>query len=162
MKAGDLGHIITHYINQKGDTVSHKKLQKLIYYVDAWHLVHFEASIVNENFEAWVHGPVVRELYHELKEFGFNNLKVVNDELDTVDEEIEAIIAKNGINSDQIGLIESVLNKYGSLSSLELELLTHNEAPWIEGRDGFAPHQVCTNVISKQRMRDFYSALNNG
>jgi len=62
MKAWDLGHIITHYVNQRGDTVSHKKLQKLLYYVDAWHYVHLGRPIVDENFEAWIHGPVVPEV----------------------------------------------------------------------------------------------------
>ncbi len=160
MNASELGQIITHFINQKGDTISHKKLQKLIYYVEAWNLVHLKNPIVDENFEAWVHGPVIPELYHELKEFGFNNLHIVNDEFDSVDQEIDAIIAKNNISEDQLELIYSVLNKYGSLNSLELELLTHNEAPWIEAREGFAPHQPCNNIISKHRMEVFYSSLN--
>jgi uncharacterized phage-associated protein len=159
MKAWDLGHIITHYVNQKGDTVSHKKLQKLLYYVDAWHLVNFDSPIVDEDFEAWVHGPVVPDLYQKLKAFGFNDLKVVNDEYETVDEEIEAIIKKNNLSSDQIEFIYSVLNKYGGLSSFNLELLSHSEAPWIEARNGYAPHQTCNVVIQKKRMHEYYSGL---
>ncbi|PDS21854.1 Panacea domain-containing protein [Flavobacterium branchiophilum] len=160
MKSIDLGHIVTHFINQKGDTISHKKLHKLIYYVEAWNLVHLNIPIVDENFEAWVHGPVIPQLYQELKEFGFNDIKVVNDEFDTVDEEIEAIIRKNNLTTDQLDLIYSVLNKYGGLNSLELELLTHNEVPWIEARNGYAPHQPCNNIITKERMKEFYSAMN--
>lgn len=160
MKSIDLGHIVTHYVNQKGDTVSHKKLQKLIYYVEAWNLVHLETSLLDEDFEAWVHGPVVPELYRELKEFGFNNFEVVNDQFDTVDKEIEALIKKNDLSENQLELIYSVLNKYSGLSSLELELLTHNEAPWIEARQGYAPHQSCNNIISKVRMKEFYTSLN--
>ena len=91
MKAWDLGHIITHYVNEKGDTVSHKKLQKLLFYVEAWHLVNFGEPILNEDFQAWMHGPVVPELYHDLKEFGFNNLKVINDIEETVDKEMSAV-----------------------------------------------------------------------
>lgn len=159
MKAWELGHIITHYVNQKGDTVSHKKLQKLLYYVDAWHLVNFGNSIVDENFQAWVHGPVIPELYQQLKGFGFNDLKVVNDEYDTVDEEIKAIIAKNNLSEDQVEFLSSVLNKYGGLSSFDLELLSHSEAPWLEARIGYEPHQSCNVVITKQRMQEFYSAM---
>jgi uncharacterized phage-associated protein len=159
MNAWELGHIITHYVNQKGDTVSHKKLQKLLYYVDAWHLVNFGNSIVDEDFQAWVHGPVVPELYQQLKGFGFNNLKVVNDEYDTVDDEIKAIIAKNNLSDDQVEFLNSVLNKYGGLSSFDLELLSHSEAPWLEARFGYEPHQSCNVVIPKQRMQEFYSAM---
>ncbi len=159
MKAWELGHIITHYVNQKGDTVSHKKLQKLLYYVDAWHLVNFSSTIVDEDFEAWVHGPVIPSLYQQLKEFGFNDLKVINGEYDTVDEEIQAIITKNNLSEDQLDFINSVLNKYGGLSSFDLELLSHSEAPWIEARNGYEPHQSCKVVIPKQRMHEFYSTI---
>ena len=111
MKAYDLAHIVTNFVNQKGDTVSHKKLQKLIYYVEAWNLVHLEEPLINEDFEAWVHGPVVPELYQQLKEFGFNQIEVVNDEFDTIDEQIQEIIINNKLTENQLELIYSVLNK---------------------------------------------------
>ncbi|TDE42226.1 DUF4065 domain-containing protein [Flavobacterium rhamnosiphilum] len=158
MKSWDLGHIITHYVNEKGDTVSHKKLQKLLFYVDAWHLVNFGEPLLEEDFQAWMHGPVVPELYHQLKEFGFNNLKVINDEEETVDKEIEAIITKNRIE-DKVEFIYSVLDNYGSLSSFDLELLSHSEKPWIDARGGCLPHERCTNIISKASMLEFYSTL---
>lgn len=42
---------------------------------------------------------------------------------------------------------------------MELELLTHNEAPWIEARYGLKPHESSTNVISKEFMKDYYSGM---
>lgn len=161
MKATALGHIITDYVNSKGDTVSPKKLQKLVYYVEAWHLVHFQKPLIEENFEAWVHGPVVPELYQELKKFGFNNIEIINDELNSADERIKKVVKKNNISEDQFELIISVLNKYGSLSSFELEMLTHNEKPWIDARADFLPHERCTNIISKEIMKDFYTSQLN-
>lgn len=159
MNAWDLGHIVTNYINQKGDTVSHKKLQKLLYYVEAWHLVNFEEPLLKEDFQAWVHGPVIPELYQKLKEFGFNNLEVVNDEHETVDEEIAAIIKRNNLTSDKVQFIYSVLDTYGSLTSFDLELLSHSEMPWIKARGNCTPHDRCTNIISKESMFEFYSQL---
>ncbi len=160
MKATELAHIITHFVNNKGDSVSHKKLQKLLYYVDAWHLVYFGNPIVDETFEAWVHGPVIPSLYQELKEFGFNEIKVINSEavFESIESEIRTIIEKNNLSEDQLELIDTVLLKYGSLSSMELEILSHSEAPWIKARQGLAPHQPCKNRISKSYMKDFYSA----
>lgn len=159
MNAWDLGHIVTNYINQKGDTVSHKKLQKLLYYVEAWHLVNFEEPLLKEDFQAWVHGPVIPELYQKLKEFGFNNLEVVNDEHETVDKEIAAIIKRNNLTSDKVQFIYSVLDTYGSLTSFDLELLSHSEMPWIKARGNCTPHDRCTNIISKESMFEFYSQL---
>lgn len=160
MKASELGHIITHYVNQKGEDVSHKKLQKLVYYVEAWHLVHLDSSIVDEDFEAWIHGPVVPELYSELKDFGFNNIDVINDEFDTIDEELKAIIQRNGITDEQLELIHSVLDKYASLSAFELEILSHNEKPWLDAREGLSPNSSSKNKINKGSMKGFYHSLN--
>lgn len=158
MKATSLGHIITDYLNGKGVSVSPKKLQKLVYYVEAWHLVHFESELIEENFEAWVHGPVVPELYQDLKQFGYNDIKIINDEIDSAEDRIEKVAKENNITENQLELIYSVLNKYGTLNSFELEMLTHSEEPWIEAREGFPPHERCTNVITKNRMKEFYSA----
>lgn len=159
MIATDLAHIVTHYINQKGDTISHKKLQKLLYYVEAWNLVHLSDPLMEEDFEAWVHGPVLPSLYHELKQFGFNDLKVVADEFDKPDDLVNKIIRENELTSEQLELIYLVLDKYGSMNSLQLELLTHNENPWVEAREGVPPHQSCNNIIPKSKIKDFYSSL---
>ncbi len=159
MNSWDLAHIITHFVNQKGDSVSHKKLQKLLYYVEAWHLVNFDAELLEDNFEAWIHGPVLPELYQKLKVYGFNNLKVINEEHDNIDDEILAIIKRNSLTEGQMELIEGVLDRYGSLTSFELELLSHSEAPWIEARNNIPPHESCRNVIKKERIKEFYSSI---
>ncbi len=46
-----------------GDTISPLKLQKLIYYAQAWHLVHFDKTLFKDKIEAWSHGPVVPAIY---------------------------------------------------------------------------------------------------
>lgn len=159
MIASDLAQIVTTYVNSKGDTVSPKKLQKLLYYVEAWNLVNLTNPLVDEDFQAWVHGPVLPSLYHELKEFGYNDLKVVADECNTANEPINKIIERNNLNEDQLGLIYAVLDKYGTMNSFQLELLSHSEAPWVEARAGLPPHTPCTNIIPKKRMKEFYSEL---
>ncbi len=159
MNQMDLAHIITHYINEKGDNVSPKKLQKLLYYVEAWNMVHLGTPLINEDFEAWVHGPVLPSVYRQLKEFGFNNLRVINEEEDAAEKEIAEIIKNNQLNEDQLSVVYSVLDKYGSMSAFELEILTHNESPWLEARAGIPPHISCNAIIPKQKMKSFYASL---
>lgn len=158
MKASVLGHIITDYVNSKGNVVSPKKLQKLVFYVEAWHLVHFDNSIVDENFQAWVHGPVVPELYQELKEFGFNNISVVNDDLDNASERINKNARENNLSNDQLDLIFSVLDKYAPLNSFELEMLSHSEDPWLNARGELAPHSRCNTIIDKGFIKKYYAS----
>lgn len=46
------------------------KLQKLLYYAQAWWLAHTGAELFEEDIEAWPWGPVVRDIYLQFKEFG--------------------------------------------------------------------------------------------
>lgn len=158
MTASDLGHIVTYLVNQKGDRVSPKKLQKLLYYIEAWHLVYFNTPILDEHFEAWVHGPVIPSLYHDLKEHGFNNLQVIADEGESIEAEMQEKIDRL-LTKDQLELISSVLNKYASLTSWELEMLTHSEQPWIQARRNLPPHIGCNYRIDRDVMKRFYTSM---
>ena len=54
-------HKITDLIASKfvvGGALSVLKLQKLLYYVEAWHVAFFNKMLFDDEFQAWVHGPV--------------------------------------------------------------------------------------------------------
>jgi uncharacterized phage-associated protein len=57
-------HDVAVYILQKRGKMSAMKLQKLVYYARAWHMVWEDAHLFREDIEAWANGPVVRELYN--------------------------------------------------------------------------------------------------
>ncbi len=52
--------------------VTNKKLQKLLYYAQAWSLVLRDKKLFDDKIEAWIHGPAIRKVYLGYKEFGFN------------------------------------------------------------------------------------------
>ena len=49
--------------NKEKKPITNKKLQKLVYYAQAWSLVLNNKKLFSEPIEAWVHGPAVRSLY---------------------------------------------------------------------------------------------------
>ncbi len=51
------------YILEKCGPMTAMKLQKLVYYSQAWHLVWTEKPLFDNRIEAWANGPVVWELY---------------------------------------------------------------------------------------------------
>ena len=56
------------YILEKiPDKIQIWKLQKLVYYSQAWHLVWEDKPLFPERIEAWFAGPVVPELYYAHK-----------------------------------------------------------------------------------------------
>lgn len=130
------------------------KLHKLLYYVEAWHLVFFNKKLFDDDFEAWVHGPVCRRVFARFKEKNKTMYsEILQNDLD--------IVEKNDIpNFNQVDShIENVLNTYGAFSGPQLEMLTHREKPWIKARGNLAPSQPCNAIISKESMKTYYSSL---
>ncbi|MCP4695510.1 MAG: DUF4065 domain-containing protein [Gammaproteobacteria bacterium] len=55
---------VARYILEKQGKMSAMKLQKLVYYSQAWSLVWDEEELFSEDFEAWANGPLLRSLYN--------------------------------------------------------------------------------------------------
>jgi uncharacterized phage-associated protein len=123
-------------------SVSHKKLQKLIYYLYSWYLTIFESRISNAHFEAWAHGPVSPELYQIYKFYGWSNIPCTNSPIQE--------------DSQLYRLTSLIMQYYGQLSADELENLTHNEDPWQMARVGCSKYEVSSNKITDANIIDYY------
>ncbi|TXD48137.1 Panacea domain-containing protein [Polaribacter sp. IC063] len=132
--------------------MSHLKLQKLLFYCQAYHLATFDESLFEEDFEAWVHGPVCRSVFDTLKGKSVLHSDVTYSEYDfDADKDF-----KDLVSSSQFELVNDVLNSLSGWSGAQLEKATHDEAPWNIARDGLSPNKACTNIISKDSMLSFY------
>src|SRR5215218_3884030 len=56
-------HDVAAYILRKQGEMTAMKLEKLVYYSQAWSLVWDEELLFKEGIQAWVNGPVVPALY---------------------------------------------------------------------------------------------------
>jgi uncharacterized phage-associated protein len=129
--------------NETGSFISNLKLQKLVYYAQAWHLALHEQPLFNEDFEAWVHGPVIPDLYHNYKNFGW---KPIQEEI-TLD-----------LPETILSYLKEVADEYFACDAYELEQMTHLEAPWQRARVGLMPDQPSSNIIQKTWMQEYYKA----
>jgi uncharacterized phage-associated protein len=50
--------------------IDQMKLQKLVYYAQAWYLAYHNTPLFLEDVEAWPWGPVVRPIYYQTRSFG--------------------------------------------------------------------------------------------
>ena len=133
------------------------KLQKLVYYSEAWHLAYFERPLIPEDFEAWVHGPVVRSLWDHYKGRGniFSSQFCLKPE---ISEKVRVHTAHR-LNPEQIQMIDDVLKEYGNKTAYHLESLSHSELPWREARRGYDQSERSEVVISKDTMKRYYQSL---
>jgi uncharacterized phage-associated protein len=143
---------LANYILAKVGSMTHLKLQKLVYYAEAYHLAYFEKSIIDDHFEAWLHGPVSRKLWDHIK--GVAN--VYDSIMCPGDKNVLIKNFKNKVTKDQLELINDVLKEYGQESSYALECMTHAEDPWRNAREGYAPGDKCEKIIDKKLMKRYY------
>ena len=130
--------------HESGDPITNLKLQKLVYYAEAWHLAIHGKPLTGEAFQAWIHGPVSRLLYARFKD---NKWAPIVDEVTEPD-----------LPGAVVDVLKDVWEVYGGLSALDLERMTHSEQPWIEARGGCPPDERCETVISPRTMGVFYSS----
>src|SRR3954465_4039765 len=99
-----------------------KKLHKLLYYCQGHHLATYGVPLFAEPISAWDMGPVIGQLWHQEKELG---------SFDADPEPSEA----------QLNTIGYVVSRYGALTGLDLENLTHSETPWQRADSNRRPHE---------------------
>lgn len=138
---------VVKYILDKLGEISAMKLQKLVYYSQAWSLVWDEEELFSADFEAWANGPVLRSLYSE-----HHGLFKVNSDTFTKGN-------KENLNEDQVETIDKVLEFYGDKTAQWLSNLTHKESPWKDARGELEPMDSSTEVITKGAMEEYYAAL---
>ena len=64
------------FANDVGSYLSNHKLQKLLYYAQAWYLAFEDTPLFDEDFEAWVHGPTIPALLDLLQKKYVLSLKI--------------------------------------------------------------------------------------
>lgn len=142
-------HDVAAYILQQKGSMTAMKLQKLVYYSQAWNLVWDDKPIFQEPIQAWAHGPVVYELFKLHK----GKYKV---------ERTDFAGGKPGaLNPDEVESIDVVLNLYGEMSGAQLSELTHAELPWKHARGATQESASSSVEISHESMKSYYSYLSD-
>jgi len=136
--------------NETGNLLTNHKLQKLLYYAQAWYLAIQDKPLFEGNFEAWVHGPVLREVFHEYSRFKWRPIQ--RDDLDQ--RYLDWFRAEFGEELNEY--MDNVVDEYFGLTSYELERLTRREEPWLKARHGLQEDEPSTNIIENDWMRKFY------
>jgi len=130
------------------------KLQKLLYYIQAWYLVHYNEPMFDEEFQAWIHGPVNRKIFDR-----FKTNKFIYSEINEEDIIVKNPIKKLKKKKKKKELIDSVLDVYMKYSGSQLEALSHSEKPWKEARNGYSHSARCEKPIKSKTIKKYYSSL---
>lgn len=127
----------------KGLRLSNLTLQKLLYIAHGALLAIHHRPLVNEQFAAWRYGPVLENLYHDLKVYGADNItpgdRYIQHWGRIPDQDIEAI-----------SMIDSVLDHFGRWSGASLIQWSHKpDGPWHEVYSGFVSGTIPDEKIGQ-------------
>jgi uncharacterized phage-associated protein len=146
----DIAEYFIAFSNTVNTSITNLKLQKLVYYAQAWHLALFNRPLFQGNFQAWTHGPVLPTLYYRYKEFSGRPI-----ELPELDEEhLDQLEQKFG--TDLTDFLEEIISKYYGFTAVQLESLSHSEQPWVSARNGLIDKSVSNNIINNKDILNFY------
>lgn len=138
---------IAKYIVERTGEISAMKLQKIIYYSQAWNMVWEEEQLFADDFQAWANGPVLPVLYDRHRG------------MFKVDATLFSDADSANLTEAERGNIDKVLEFYGDKSAQWLINLTHQESPWLDARDGLPPGAFSNDTITKAAIFEYYSSL---
>lgn len=143
--AGLTVYDVAAYILARQGPMTAMKLQKLVYYAQAWSLVWNDKPLFRNRIEAWANGPVSPTLYQEHKgKFMVVRLRIGDG---------------RKVRSQAKATVDSVLDYYGKQSSQWLSTLTHAEKPWKDARRGLKPSNRGSVPITHAAMAEYYGSL---
>ncbi len=138
----DIAEYFIKLANSTGSFISNLKLQKLVYYAQAWHLALKNEPLFSEDFEAWVHGPVIPELYEKYQEFGWH----------PIEQEVEP-----DLPTEVREFLDEVSLEYFACDTYELEQMIHIEDPWRIARGNLPPDTASNSVIKKEWIKEYFT-----
>ena len=162
------GSIANYYLKKaissdQEDSMTQMKVLKLVYFAHGWYAGLLDKKLINNSIEAWKYGPVVPELYKEIKHYG---LRPIDEPVQRYDNDFEVWNPYDEPEeAEAIELLDEVWKVYGPLTGIQLSNYSHDsKGPWARTRNeqrekyGYVPNGV---EIPYSYIREYFSELAN-
>jgi uncharacterized phage-associated protein len=147
LTADEVADYLIALAHQRGETVNNLKLQKLLYYAQAWYLAEYDQPLFDARFEAWMSGPVIPAIYWRFKPFGISPLPPA--------EEVPLLDTRTA------AFLDDIVAEYLSWTEWELQWQVHREAPWLNAQGGRDPSEPSCAELSEDDMRAYFREIAN-
>lgn len=137
---------IKYLLNQCED-ITPLSLQKALYYVQGFYYAFYNTFLFAENCEAWVHGPVYRDIYFRYRDYRF----------DPISENIT--FDDSALTASEKAIFDSVVNNLCCYSGKFLEQFIHNETPWLDARGDLPISASSDRIIPQDSIGSYFAAI---
>ncbi|MFZ3591113.1 type II toxin-antitoxin system antitoxin SocA domain-containing protein [Bacillus sp. DJP31] len=142
-----IDHVIQ-YLLYKCEEITPLALQKLLYFSQGFNKAINNAFLIEDDCEAWIHGPVYRNVYEIYKEYGYNPI-----------EEKQHEYKYSLLSESEKELLDTIVNNFGCYSGKLLEKMTHIEPPWKVTRIGLMEKEASNRIIDKQLIENYFNDI---
>lgn len=137
--------IIQEHRKQFDESPTPMKLQKLCYYAQGLALGINQTELFSDDFQAWQHGPVNPDLYHQYREYQW---RPINDD--------NIVFQEDSLRLKEQEHVRDVVAAFGRFDGAALSNMTHQEQPWLEARQGLPETEGSRAEIRKEIIRDYF------
>jgi len=127
--------------NEEREGITNLKLQKVLYFVQAYYLAKIGKPLFSDKIEAWEYGPVIPSVYRKYKA---NRSDPIINEKD-----------KSSLSDEDKKVVKKVWDSFGGYSASRLVDIAHAHTPWKEANESV------TKIISHKALKEYYAPLLN-
>lgn len=141
---------ITKYLVEKHKILLSVKIQKILYFLFLDYLKEYNSKLFEEEFEAWVYGPVIPRLFNHIREHGFDFTEYYDYDEEVI-KEIKPLDNNDLINN----FIDEKIINYKKMTTEKLVEMSHNTLPWIKARNGIISTEPSKEKIKFNELKKY-------
>lgn len=139
--------LVIEYLLSQCEDITPLALQKALYYIQGFYYAFYKTFLFAEECQAWVHGPVYRDIYLRYRDYRFDPIEC-NDEVDDTN-----------FSSSEKAILESVVKHICCYSGKVLEKFTHSETPWLFARGNLLETEPSDRIIDKDDIGKYFDSV---
>ena len=142
--------------DERGTPLTTMSLLKLIYYAHGWYLAEHNQPLIENRFEAWENGPVVRVVYRQFRDSAAKPIEGRAFFFDPVSRKKQT--AQHDFSNDVASFLASIFEEYARHHAFTLSDMTHEDGgpwdkAWNDKHGTVNPGMVISNDEIKQYFR---------
>lgn len=173
-KSSDKINNVIQYLLIKCEDITPLALQKSLYYIQGFYFAFYKSFIFTDDCQAWIHGPVYKDVYLRYKDYTFTPIDSPTTEISgikssekladyryTQRSDITRLTAEltTTLSATEKAVCDSVIDNLCCYSGKELERFTHHEEPWILTRGNLKTNDSSNKIINKNTIGEYFTKI---
>lgn len=124
-------------------------LQKILYFINGFSKQILHNSLFDDTPEAWIYGPVYKEVYECFSYYKYSNINY--------EELLKDCILE--LSKEEKAYITKMTLLFGCYSGNILREMSHLTTPWIDARKGLEINEKSNRIIENESINNYFDSI---